>query len=108
MKKLLIITWILTVALNAHGYFEISNDIPTVFRADGLEQWRMWSGGDSGEELFDNSVGILFDEAAGAIVIGNFTPGATWGAVTSTGFGAAQGHDGGDVSAFGSNANQYN
>jgi len=105
IKKSLIL---LLIASTAFGYFEISNDIPTIFSFSGEEEWRLWSGSDEANELFNNSSGILFDDGRESIIIGKFTPGAEQEAVTTMGFFAGQGHFVGTLCAFGTEAGQYN
>ena len=106
MKKYLLILLCLTGI--ASGYFEISEDVPTVFSASGGTQWRMWAGGDLAEELFNNSSGILFDDARQSVIAGKFTPGAAQEAVSTFGYFAGQGHSVGTLSSFGAFAGQYN
>ena len=90
MRKLFAII-VLCLTGICSGYFEISNDVPTVFSASADQQWRMWSGHDLAEELFDDSVGILFDDVFSSIIIGNFTPGETSTSSVDLGYGAGQG-----------------
>ena len=86
MRKLLVIILLLTMTAGVSAYWEISNDVPSVFSASGDTQWRMWAGGDSAEELFNNSSGILFDDARQSVIAGKFTPGAAQEAVSSSGY----------------------
>ncbi len=73
MRKLIFILLALTGI--ASGYWEISNDVPTVFSAAGDQQWRMWSGHGAAGSLFNDSSGILFDDTNESIIVGKFTPG---------------------------------
>ena len=91
-----------------YGYWEISNDVPTVFSADGQEEWRLWMGLAEADELFNNSSGILFDDTRESVIVGKFTPGAEQEAVTTVGYYAGQGHFVGTLCSFGTYSGQYN
>ena len=106
MRKLLLILFILPGV--ASGYWEISNDVPTVFSAGGDQQWRMWAGQDAASSLFDDSVGILFDDLLETVIIGNFTPGASRPRHTAVGFKAGEGFDGDFTTAIGGSAGLQN
>ena len=67
MKKLFLILFILTGI--APGYFEINDGVPSIFSADGSEQWRLWAGHDAANVLFDNSSGILFDDVNESLIV---------------------------------------
>jgi len=99
MKKLIFILLALTSV--ASGYFEISNDVPSIFSASSDQQWRLWSGGDLAAELFNNSSGILFDEELQIVVIGKFTPGTAQTLTTTVGFNAGLDHLVGGTTSLG-------
>ena len=84
---------LLLLAGVASGYFEISNDVPTIFSQSGEQQWRLWAGHDLANILFDDSTGILFDEENNSLVIGKFTPGEVDIAVTAVGYFAGSPND---------------
>lgn len=88
MRRLFLI---LLLAGVTSGYFEISNDVPTVFSDGADQQWRMWSGNQKAATLFDDSVGILFDDVFSTIVIGKFTPGEEPATSVSVGYFAGSG-----------------
>ena len=59
----------------AFGYFEISNDVPTVFDRSGENEWRMWAGADMAD---DDSTVIMFDDALSSVLVGTWTDGYDW------------------------------
>ncbi len=89
MKKLILLILILPgIALS---YFEINDDVPAVFSPAGEQQWRMWSGHDQANILFDDSSGILFDDVNESLIVGKFTPGEAPPDSVSVGYFASKG-----------------
>lgn len=106
MRKVLIILLCLTAI--ASGYFEISNDVPTVFSASGEEQWRLWAGPTRAAALFNDSSGILFNDSIESLIVGKFTPGTQQTATTAVGFFAGKENTGTGQSVFGRRAGWFN
>lgn len=106
MKKLILLVLVLSgIAL---AYFEQNDGVPEVFSDAGTQNWRMWSGQDAASKLYDNSVGILFDDLLLTVIVGNFTPGASRTRHTAVGFNAGIGFDGDFTTSVGNFAGEKN
>ena len=106
MKR--IITILVLLASPCMAYWQISQGVPSVFSADGTQEWRLWAGNEKAETLFNDSVGILFDDSFSTIVIGNWTPGNLLNSVTTVGYGAGLDNTESGQTAIGNSAGQGN
>ncbi len=104
VKRIVILLLIVSVAF---GYFEISNDVPTIFSDSADQQWRLWAGNEKADELFNDSTGILMASDDQAIVIGNWTPGNYIQWKAALGFSAGANSIGAFQTAIGGRAGQY-
>lgn len=105
LKRIIIL---LLMAGVSFGYFEISDDVPSIFSDSGDQQWRLWAGNLKAESLYNDSSGIIFDEVLQSVVVGKFTPGDYREWVSALGYDAANPTFAPFISAVGGQAGSFN